>query len=104
MVHYSTNSLSSNLSSFATMLVSFTAGGSSVEFQFPVSGAAASNKYLYFIPGPSGTDNDYLVWKAEVDRDEEPPHNPVPEPTTLLLLGSGLAGLGTAAWKKRRQK
>jgi len=29
---------------------------------------------------------------------------PVPEPGTLVLLGSGLAALGGTAWRRRRQK
>jgi len=30
--------------------------------------------------------------------------NPVPEPGTLLLLGSGFAGLGASSWLRRRRK
>lgn len=32
-----------------------------------------------------------------------PPPDAVPEPSTIVLVGSGLAGLGLAAWRRRKQ-
>jgi hypothetical protein len=83
-----------SVSTAALVVPAFMAGGASVEFAFPVTGAAAGAKYLYFIPGPAGTDNDYLVWKADVER--------VPEPGTLLLLGSALGGIVAANLRRPR--
>jgi len=73
----------------AAGVTSFVAGGSTEEPTFAVTGLAAGAKYLYFIPGPDGTDNDDLVWKADVQF--------VPGPASLFLLAPALAR-GRGEW------
>ena len=61
-----------------------------------IGGFDPSAKYLYFQPGHGPTtDNDFLVSAATI--------GPVPEPSTLLLLASGLVGLGAARKRYRRK-
>lgn len=45
-----------------------------------------------------GHENVYLLV------DTTPAPAPVPEPATLLLLGSGLAGIGGAAWRRKKKE
>lgn len=56
--------------------------------------SGAGNGFVYLDGG--GLDGVRMF----VDTD---PVTPVPEPSTLLLLGSGLAGLGGVAWRRRHQ-
>ncbi len=57
-------------------------------------------KYLFFthqvpVSSTEKERNDYLVFQAEVSEGGGPPGQ-IPEPTALVLLGLGLAGLGFA--------
>ena len=66
---------------------------------------------LYFFSRPAATENgfEYVGGRGEGGLDgvrmfvDSDPATSVPEPSTLLLLGSGLAGLGGAAWRRHRQ-
>ena len=80
-----------DLSTFATKFQDYVATSDATAFlTINLSGAAASAKYLYFVP-IGGTDNDHLVWQASYDQTNH--ETSVPAPAGLLLLGSGLAAL-----------
>ena len=81
-----------------TLLTSFSGSNSALD-DFALTGAAASAKYLFFLPGDGTTtgNNDYLVRGVDVV-------DVAPEPGTLLLLGSGLSGVGFLMRRRRAHK
>lgn len=69
------------------------AGGESSALSIALRGAAATAKYLYLLPGPTGTNNDHLLWKVQVTH--------MPEPSGVALLGAGLVALMAAVPRRR---
>ena len=55
-------------------------------------GAVATARYLYLLPGPTGADNDHLLWKVQVTH--------MPETSAVALLGLGLVALAAAVRRR----
>jgi hypothetical protein len=65
-----------------------------------IFGTLGSQAYVGFSAGNGGAfgNQDILNWSFTSSE----PQTAVPEPTSLLLLGSGLGMIGLAAWRKRK--
>jgi hypothetical protein len=72
-------------------------------FRFSVGGQGIATLTYEIFPFPEGPAGQQFVMR-EFRFDFGEQAAPVPEPTTMLLLGSGLAGLGIRHWKLRKPR
>lgn len=87
-------------------------GGDDMQMLVPTSFFVGvdPNKYMYFYTKFGATlaadtnmdaDASFEEWRAYLSDTPPPPPPPIPEPTTMLLLGSGLAGTVAARMRKK---
>ena len=99
MTDFTVTSGTQNMSSLgaAKLFVDNYAGGNWYT-QYSLDASPISSRYiiLQFVPGTTNHNTYPSVNEIALEA------NPVPEPSTLILLGTGLLGLLAYAWRRRR--